>query len=140
MTLMDSLQKRIRFLETLSDKLNLQARCVHGRAEELAHRAEFREQADVVCARAVAYLPTLSEYCLGFVRVGGIFLVMKGEQTGAEIADAQRAVKTMGGEISAVLPYTLPGMPERTVIVIQKISHTLRNYPRNKGVMTKKPL
>ncbi len=139
-TLLDSLNKRIRFLETLSDELNLNAECIHGRAEEISHKEIYREVYDIATARAVASLPMLCEYCLPFVRTGGYFIALKGKNSEEEISAAKNAIKVLGGEIDKIINYSLPNGDKRALIAIKKISQTASKYPRNKGQMTKKPL
>ena len=140
-TLLDSLNKRITFLKSLCEKLSLdEVDSVHGRAEEMGRTAQFREQYDIATARAVASLPELCEYCLPFVKVGGVFVALKGSAGEKELTISQKAVETLGGKIADCKPYTLPGGDKRTLIAIKKISQTPSKYPRNKGQMTKKPL
>lgn len=139
-TLLDSLNKRIKFLETLSDELSLEAECIHGRAEELGHKDGYRENFDIATARAVAALPILCEYCLPFVKVGGYFIALKGGNSEDEISDAKNAIKILGGKIDRIIDYSLPNGDKRALIAIKKISQTASKYPRNKGQMTKKPL
>ena len=140
LTLLDSLNKRINFLNELSDKLKVTAVCIHGRAEEDGQKAEFREKYDIATARAVAPLSDLCEYCLPFVKVGGIFVSLKGSNGLEEVESAKNAISILGGEISVMKSYSLPNGDGRTLVVIKKISHTPLKYPRNKGQMTKKPL
>lgn len=139
-TLLDSLNKRIKFLETLSDELSLDAECIHGRAEELGRNENYRELFDIATARAVAALPILCEYCLPFVKVGGYFIALKGGNSEDEISDAKNAIKILGGKIDRIIDYSLPNGDKRALIAIKKISQTASKYPRNKGQMTKKPL
>lgn len=140
LTLIDSLNKRVTFLTELSNELNLNANCVHGRAEELGKTSDYREKFDVVTARAVAALPVLCEYCLPFVKVGGIFAALKGSHGEEEAALAENAVKLLGGKIKQVKRYALPCGDGRTLIVVKKISRTPPKFPRKKGAMTKKTL
>lgn len=139
-TLLDSLNKRIKFLHALSDELSLNAECIHGRAEELGHKENYREHFDIATARAVAALPMLCEFCLPFVKVGGYFVALKGGNSEEEISDAENAVKVLGGKIDKIIDYSLPNGDKRALIAIKKISQTASKYPRNKGQMTKKPL
>ena len=139
-TLLDSLNKRIKFLEALSDELGLSAECIHGRAEEVAHSENYREKFDVATARAVASLPMLCEYCLPFVKVGGYLVALKGKNSEEEVLSAKNAIKVLGGKIDRIIDYSLPNGDSRTLIAIRKISQTASKYPRNKGQMTKKPL
>lgn len=140
-TMLDSLNKRVNFLNSLCEKLSFDnAVSVHGRAEEIGRTAEFREKFDISTARAVASLPELCEYCLPFVKVGGIFVALKGSAGEEELTISKKAVETLGGKVSTCKSYTLPSGDKRTLIVIKKISQTPPKYPRNKGQMTKKPL
>lgn len=127
-TLLDSLKKRVHFLETVCDALQMPMQCVHDRAELAGKKAAFREQYDVACARAVAALPILCEYCLPFVKVGGIFFALKGPNEIAAAAAEQIAM--LGGAIKTVHPYELDQEDARQLIVIQKISATPKQYPR----------
>lgn len=139
-TLLDSLNKRINFLTELSEAVELSATCIHGRAEELGQKQDYREKFDIATARAVASLPELCEYCLPFVKVGGIFVSLKGSNGLEELTVSQNSVETLGGKVKVSKSYTLPNGDGRTLVVIEKISHTPLKYPRNKGQMTKKPL
>ncbi len=131
-TLLDSLQKRVGFLERIAEKLGLaNVRCMHARAEDAARDAAYREQFDLATARAVAALPTLTEYCLPFVKVGGQFAAMKGPSESP--ADAAKAVALLGGEMADTLAYALEKVGERQIILVKKISQTATKYPR-KGV------
>ncbi len=140
LTLLDSLNKRVKFLQTLSDAIGLDAECVHGRAEELGKNADYRENYDVACARAVANLTELCEYCMPFVKVGGIFVALKGSNGLEEVKQAGNAVKILGGKLELAKYYSLPNGDGRVLVVISKVSHTPEKYPRNKGQMKKKPL
>ena len=140
LTLLDSLNKRVKFLSELSDRLSLGAECIHARAEDAGHNDMYREKFDIATARAVAALFTLCEYCMPFVKVGGAFAALKGPDCTDEISGAQKAVKTLGGKIEMTKEYSLPNGDRRTLVVIRKISHTPTIYPRNKAQMTKKPL
>lgn len=140
LTLLDSLNKRIKFLTELSDRLEFDATCVHGRAEELGRNADYREMYDIATARAVANLTHLCEYCLPFVKVGGAFAALKGPDGKNELKKAQNAVKILGGTVEKCIEYTLPNGDMRTLIVIRKIKAIPEKFPRNKGQITKKPL
>lgn len=140
LTLIDSLNKRINFLETLLDTLELKARCIHGRAEELAKTADLRESFDIAAARAVAPLDRLCEYCLPFVKVGGKFVALKGSGGGEELEQAENAIKILGGTVNDMIKYTLPDGSERTLIIIEKTAPTPEKYPRNAGQIKKKSL
>lgn len=137
LTLLDSLAKRITFLEKLCQLIDIDAEFIHGRAEDIAKMAEYREKYDVSCARAVANLSTLSEYCIPFVKQGGVFLSMKGR--GEDIDSADNAVKILGGKIEKIIDYSLES-DSRKIVVIKKISQTPTKYPRNSGQIKKKNL
>ena len=138
-TLMDATGKRVRFLEEACRLLGLSANCVHARAEELGHNPAYRERFDLVTARAVAHLRELSEYCLPFLKVGGMFLALKGPQMETECREAQKAIFLLGGSAPHLQEYTLDQMG-RTLVQIQKKSQTPTNYPRPAAKIAKKPL
>ncbi len=139
-TLLDSLGKRVRFLEELCGRLALPAACFHLRAEEGAKRPELREAFDYATARAVAALPALCELCLPFVSVGGTFAAMKGPGAPEELEAAGGAIRLLGGEVEGVREFTLPDESRRNVILIRKISHTPPKYPRAFAKISKSPL
>lgn len=136
-TLLDSLNKRITFLQMLCDRLDIQAEFIHERAEVAGKNPDLREKFDTACARAVANMSVLSEMCLPFVKVNGIFTAMKG--LNENISDGNNAVETLGGEISDQSVYEVFG-EGRKIVVIKKISHTPTKYPRNSSQIKKKPL
>ena len=138
LTLLDSLNKRITFLNELSTKLEIDVETLHSRAEDAAKSELYRESFDIATARAVAALPVLCEYCMGFVKVGGKFVSMKG--TNEDLTTAEKAVKTMGGKIKGVTDYLLNGTDGRKIFIAEKISHTPIKYPRNSGQIKKMPL
>ncbi len=137
-TLLDSLNKRIVFLEKLCEKLGIEAEFVHGRAEDFGKKDAFREEFDIATARAVAAMPLLSEYCMPFVKKGGIFAAMKGpnEDTG----NAEKCVKILGGDSIKVYEYILGKDDRRKIFSVKKISHTPTKYPRNSSQIKSKPL
>ena len=139
--LMDSLQKRINFLEDVCRELELKGvKTVHTRAEDAGRNKRYREKYDIATARAVASLPVLCEYCLPFVKVGGIFLAMKGHAED-EIKDASRAIALLGGTIEKTDEFVLPGTDmNRSVIVIRKVRPTPPQYPRQAGKPSKSPI
>ena len=141
-TIVDSLNKRILFLEKLCRELGLDGvTCVHGRAEELAVAPQYREQFDTVSARAVARLNVLAEYCLPFAKVGGTFIALKGADASIELNEAKKAIKTLGGETRKMESFLLPvDHAERSIILIDKVSNTPKGYPRKAGTPAKKPL
>lgn len=141
-TLLDSLDKRVRFLNEISNNLILKdIVSVHGRAEDFGVDKKYRERFDFVTARAVANLPVLLEYCLPFVNIGGMFIAMKGPDGKEELKESQKALEILGGEIEDVKIFTLPNSDiERYVILIKKCRHTPTNYPRKSGKPTKQPI
>ncbi len=138
LTLLDSLNKRINFLNEVSSALNLSSKCIHARAEEGGKMPELREKFDIATARAVAALPILAEYCLPFVKVGGAFLALKGPNE--DVDAAKPAIKLLGGKIEKIEKYTLPCGDERALIIVRKISQTSPKFPRNSGQISKKAL
>ncbi|MCH3905072.1 MAG: 16S rRNA (guanine(527)-N(7))-methyltransferase RsmG [Lactobacillus sp.] len=141
-TIIDSLNKRLKFLKELTQQLDLkQVELLHGRAEDLGQSKDCRERFDVVTARAVARMSVLSEYCLPFVKLGGYFIAMKGPKAAAELTDAQTAISKLGGQVEQVKALTLPGdEEERNLVLIKKVKTTPRKYPRQAGTPNKKPL
>lgn len=134
-TFLDSLQKRLTFLDAVCSELTLPCETVHMRAEECGKTTQFREKFDVATARAVARLDILAEYCLPLVKVGGKFIALKGPN---EDVDAARArIASLGGEISDVYTYQLPNSDGRMLICVNKISHTPTKYPRNSAAIGK---
>lgn len=140
-TLIESTGKKCRFLESVVEKLGLNcANVLNIRAEEGAHSENLREKFDIACARAVASLNVLSEYCLPYVRVGGKFIAYKGDAD-EEIKEGERAIKLLGGEIESIIKYSLPeGAGKRTLISIRKVKSTDEKYPRGHGMERKRPL
>ena len=140
-TLLDSLKKRINFLDAVCEQLQLSGiETVHSRAEDGAKNKQFREKFDIATARAVASLPTLCEYCLPYVKVGGVFLAMKGHAE-EEIEQARKAIVTLGGTIEDVHEFVLPGTDmRRTILLIRKIRPTPASYPRSQGKADKEPI
>ena len=129
-TFLDSLQKRLTFLEQLTAKLRVNAAALHARAEDAGQDKLYREQFDVATARAVANLNALAEYCLPLVRVGGQFLALKGAAGEEELAAAAGAITKLGGRVEAVHRYALPCGDARVLIVIRKERPTPPQYPR----------
>lgn len=140
--LLDSLAKRLRFLEEVIEALNLQDISVeHARAEEGGRNKKYREKYDIATARAVANLAVLGEYCLPFVKKGGLFLAFKGSKYKEEIMDADKALKILGGKINTVKEIKLPGLDDgRAIIFVNKIQKTPAVYPRKAGTPVRKPL
>lgn len=142
MTLLDSLNKRINFLNEVieSNELN-KIHTIHGRAEDFGKDVKYREKFDIVTSRAVASLNVLLEYMLPFVKIGGKCICMKGSNCDDEIENAKNAIKILGGEIEKIEKFTLPNSDNnRTILIIKKVKKTERQYPRNAGIPTKKPL
>lgn len=136
-TLLDSLQKRIIFLQKLAEKLDICADFVHERAENISKMPDFREKFDVATARAVANMSLLSELCMPFVKVGGVFAAMKGP--GEDITLGYNAVNVLGGCIKDEINYTV-GDEQRKLVLVEKISQTPTKYPRNSSQIKKKLL
>lgn len=141
-TLLDSTKKRLDFLDEVLALLPVPgAKTLWGRAEELAQDTALRESFDMATARAVANLRQLAEYCLPFVKVGGVFLPMKAGDIEAELGEAKNAVGTLGGRLERVYSYTLPGEGAvMSVPVIRKVRKTDAKYPRRQAQIVKKPL
>ena len=142
LTLMDSLAKRLAFLEAVVEDLGLTGvTCVHARAEDAAHEPQRRERYDIAVSRAVARLPVLLEYTLPFVKKGGHLIALKGRTAEEEATDAKRALKLLGGRLETIRPVTLPGLSDkRAVLTITKIAPTPKAYPRKAGTPAKNPL
>lgn len=139
-TLADSLNKRILFLDDVIQKLKLERiETVHGRAEDLAKNAKYREQFDLCVSRAVANLSTLSEYCLPFVKIGGKFVSYKAGECDEEVIASKSSVFLLGGKISDVKKFEL-GESKRAFVIIDKVSGTPKKYPRKAGTPSKDPL
>lgn len=141
-TLLDSLNKRVGFLNTVIQELGLTGiQAVHGRAEDFGRDKEYREQFDLCVSRAVANLSTLSEYCLPFVKQGGSFLPYKSGKVEEEAREAEGAVKKLGGFMGDTKTFILPGTDvDRTFVPIDKIHMTPKKYPRKAGMPGKEPL
>ncbi len=140
--IVDSLNKRIQFLNHLTESLGLQdVACVHGRAEDVARMAAYRDQYDIVTARAVAKLNVLNEFCLPFVKSGGVFAAMKGTNPSVEIVDASRSLRELKGKVEDVREMKLPlELSERHIVLVRKTGGTPPKYPRKAGVPLKTPL
>lgn len=140
-TLLDSLNKRLIFLDEVIKELKLdKVSTIHGRAEELGRNSEFREKYDIATSRAVANLSTLLEYDLPFVKVGGYFISMKGPEYVEEVKNAKNALKTLGGQIEEIVEIKLPMDITHYLIVIKKVKETPSKYPRGGGKPKNKPL
>ncbi|SHK00671.1 16S rRNA (guanine(527)-N(7))-methyltransferase RsmG [Paramaledivibacter caminithermalis] len=141
-TLLDSLNKRIKYLESVCDSTNLKnVELLHGRAEDYGKKEEYREKYDVAVARAVADLSILSEYCLPFVKVNGYFIAQKGPKAYEEVLKSEKAVSILGGEIVDTFDVKLPFTEiKHSLVLIKKIKKTPPKYPRKAGIPTKKPI
>ena len=141
-TLLDSLNKRIHFLNTVIEELELKnVETIHGRAEDYAKQASYREKYDLCVSRAVANLATLSEYCLPFVKKGGRFISYKSEKVSEELLQKKKAITILGGSVSNQVEFYLPDSDIfRNLFVIEKKNVTPKQYPRKVGVPAKEPL
>lgn len=141
-TLLDSLNKRIVFLNEVIDKIGFSNMvAIHGRAEEFGKMPEYREKFDITVSRAVAALNVLCEYCLPFVKVGGYFIAMKSTNVDDELKQANNAIKILGGTLSKSLDVTIPNTDiTHRLIIIKKTRQTPTKYPRGSGKPKKKPL
>ena len=138
LTLMDSLAKRITFLENLCNELELDVTTIHSRAEDI--NPTQREGYDFAVARAVANMRVLTEYCLPFVKVGGSFIAMKGASAEEETLEATKAISVLGGTLTKKDMFNLGELGVRGIINVKKISQTSTKYPRNPGKISKQPL
>ena len=141
-TLLDALNKRVRFLTEVTAAMGLQnVRCIHARAEEAARTAEHRAAYDIAVSRAVARLPVLLEYTLPFVRVGGTLLALKGRAYAEEQKEARRAAEVLGGGRITARPVHLPGLDDvRAILTVTKERQTPAAYPRGGGAPTRRPI
>ena len=140
--LLDSLNKRINFLNVVINELGLtDIKTIHGRAEDYAKQAEYREQFDICVSRAVANLSTLSEYCIPYVKVGGMFIPYKSGEIDEEVQQAKKAIQILGGKLEEVIKFQLPDTEiNRSFVKINKTQNTAKKYPRRAGLPTKEPL
>lgn len=141
-TLLDSLNKRIKFLDEVIEALGLEGiSTIHGRAENYAKQVSYREQFDICVSRAVANLATLSEYCLPYVKEGGCFISYKSGSVEEELEQSKKAIFELGGKVKEVIAFTLPETDiERTFVVIEKVRKTPKKYPRKAGLPSKEPI
>lgn len=141
-TLLDSLNKRIKFLDTVIEELALaNISTLHGRAEDFAKPGKLRETYDLCVSRAVANLSTLSEYCLPYVKVGGFFISYKSEKIDEESEAAKKAISILGGKVKDQVAFTLPDSDiYRNLYMIEKVKETNKKYPRKAGLPSKEPL
>ena len=140
--LLDSLNKRIQFLNTVIDTLQLTGiQTIHGRAEDFAKQQAYRERFDLCVSRAVANLATLSEYCLPYVRVDGMFIPYKSGEITEELQQSQNAIHVLGGKVTDVVKFRLPGTEiGRSFVKIKKVQNTAKKYPRKAGLPSKEPI
>lgn len=141
-TLLDSLNKRIKFLNEVILSLNLEEiKTIHGRAEDYAKQLEYRESYDLCVSRAVANLSSLTEYCLPYVRKGGLFVPYKSGTAAQEVKDAKKAIRVMGGDIKEIIHFQLLDTDmERSLVIIEKKKNTPGQYPRKAGLPVKEPI
>lgn len=141
-TLMDSLNKRLLFLNEVINKLGLdKIELVHGRAEDLGKNSNYREKYDLCVSRAVANISTLSEYCIPFIKLNGYFICYKADGCMNEIKIGKNAIKVLGGEIEKIVDFNLPDTDiKRKIINIKKIKNTPKKYPRKPGLPSKEPI
>ena len=139
-TLLDSLNKRINFLNTIIQELHIEKiKTIHGRAEDFGHNLDYREKFDYAVCRAVAKLNVLAEYMLPYLKIGGTFICMKGPNIEEEIEIAQKALKILGGKIEKIESFELEGN-QRNIIIIKKEKNTPKNFPRKSGIPSKQPI
>lgn len=141
-TLLDSLNKRVKFLQGVCDKLGLEyMKCIHGRAEDTGRKVEHRENYNLCVSRAVANLSTLSEYCMPFIKVDGLFISYKSGEIEAELEQAKKAIDMLGGTIVGLKKFILPGSDAaRSLVIIKKSRILSKKYPRKAGIPAKEPL
>lgn len=141
-TLLDSLNKRIKFLNEVISELGLEEiETIHGRAEDFARQEKYREQYDLCVSRAVANLSTLSEYCMPYVKVGGYFIPYKSGEIKDEVIEAKTAVKVLGGTQKDLIIFKLPDTDiNRSFVKIEKIKNTGKKFPRKAGLPSKDPI
>lgn len=142
LTLLDSLNKRINFLNSACEELNIDGvECVHARAEDGGRGRQYRSGFDTVVSRAVANLTVLSEWCLPFLKQGGYFLALKGPLADEELRDARRAITVLGGKVEDVFEAEIPFTDlKHKIIIIKKVGQTPLKYPRKSGIATKTPI
>lgn len=141
-TLVDSLNKRILFLEDVIQKLKLKkVETLHFRAEEFGQNKKYRESFDIATSRAVANLSILVEYLLPLLKIGGTCICMKGAEIEEELENSKKAIQILGGKIEKVEEFTLPGSDiKRNIVIIKKIKETPKKYPRKPGTPAKDPI
>ena len=141
-TLLDSLNKRINFLDTVARAIKLEnITTIHSRAEDGARQKDLRESFDIATSRAVANMAVLSEFCLPYVKVGGHFIALKGPMINEELDESRSAIGTLGGKVVAVVEVNIEGTDlKHNLVIIKKVKETPKTYPRKAGTITKKPL
>ena len=141
-TLLDSLNKRIKFLDIVISKLGLKnIKTIHSRAEDGARNKKLREKFDIATSRAVANMSVLSEYCLPYVKVGGKFIALKGPAVDQEIEESDVAIKTLGGELEQICEVKIEDTDLRhNLVVVKKIKECAKTYPRKAGTISKNPI
>ena len=141
-TLLDSLNKRIKFLDAVIDELKLEEiKTIHGRAEDYARKEQYRENYDLCVSRAVSNLSTLSEYCLPYVKKEGVFISYKSGDIEEELLKSKKAIQILGGRVEDVVKFSLPETDiHRSFVKIRKTSATKNKYPRKAGIPAKEPL
>lgn len=140
--LLDSLKKRVNFLDTVIKELDLKdIKTLHGRAEDYAKKIEYREKFDLCVSRAVANLASLSEYCIPYIRVGGMFISYKSGNIDEELEQSKKAVNVLGGAVLDTVKFQLPGTEiGRAFVKIEKKKSTAKKFPRKAGLPTKEPI
>ncbi|MBA7506315.1 Ribosomal RNA small subunit methyltransferase G [subsurface metagenome] len=145
LTLLEATMKKVEFMRYISGKLGFERslKVIHGRAEKYGRNGEYREKYDLAVSRAVSNLAILAEYCLPFVKIGGIFISQKGREIKGELQKAGKAIEVLGGRINKIIPYKLSLRGEeleRNLVVIDKVEKTPEDYPRRTGVVVKRPI
>lgn len=140
LTLLDSLNKRLVFLQNVCNEINISAQTLHSRAEESSRKAEYREKYDFAFSRAVAQLNLLSELCLPYVKKSGCFVAMKGPDVREELKNAEKAIEVLGGKVKEIKEFNLSDNSGRTLVVIEKIKNTPEKYPRHGSKLKTNPL
>lgn len=145
LTLLEATRKKVEFMRYISGKLGFERslKVIHGRAEKYGRNGEYREKYDLAVSRAVSNLAILAEYCLPFVKIGGIFISQKGREIKGELQKAGKAIEVLGGRINKIIPYKLSLRGEeleRNLVVMDKVEKTPEDYPRRTGVVVKRPI
>lgn len=142
LVLLDSLNKRINFLNEVVKQLKLDGvQTLHGRAEDFARDSNYREKFDIATSRAVANMTVLSEFCMPYVKVGGYFLALKGPSVDEEIKESKNAIGTLGGKLEDIIKVEIENSDlKHNLVIVKKVKSTDKRYPRKAGVVTKRPL